>query len=165
MTITRLYRCWLVGVFFSAVPATAALGADAFSYAGIGLDTTAAGVKPTFPNSRIVGNDVHVAERDSRDHIYGIRLAGGRKPRVVQISFERPQATAAGARFAYPTCKAVEAELRARYGAPDEVRKFVEGPSPRADRVWQSEREAMTLNCFQGEHGGLLAIGVVIAER
>jgi hypothetical protein len=55
--------------------------------------------------------------------------------------------------------------LRGRYGAPAEVRKLTEGAQPRADRIWKGGRETLTLVCFAGPSGELLAEAVVIAAR
>jgi hypothetical protein len=77
------------------------------------------------------------------------------------VSFERP----GGSRPAYPKCKVVEARLRAGFGAPNEIRKLAEERNPRADRIWKGARETMTLVCFAGPNGELLAEAVVIAEK
>lgn len=141
--------------------AAPALAAEPFAYAGIGLDATAASLRPKFPNSKFAGDSVQVADKDSRDHVYAVQLPGARKPRSVRVSFERP----GGSRPAYPKCKVVEARLRAGFGAPGEVRKLAEERQPRADRIWKGARETMTLVCFAGPNGELLAEAVVIAER
>ncbi len=141
--------------------AAPALAAEPFAYAGIGLDATAANLRPKFPSSKFAGDSVQVADKDSRDHVYGVQLPGTRKPRMVRVTFERP----GGSRPAYPKCKVVEARLRAGFGAPGEVRKFAEERQPRADRIWKGARETMTLVCFAGPNGELLAEAVVIAER
>jgi hypothetical protein len=141
--------------------AAPALAAEPFSYAGIGLDATAASLRSTFPNSKFAGDSMQVADKDSRDHVYGITLPGTKNPRSVRVSFERP----GGSRPGYPKCKVVEARLRAGFGAPDEIRKLAAERLPRADRVWKGARETMTLVCFAGPNGELLAEAVVIAEK
>src|SRR5262245_26894728 len=141
--------------------ATPALAGEPFSYAGIGLDATAASLRPAFPNSKFAGDYVQVADKDSRDHVYGIALPGAKKPRAVRVIFERP----GGYRPGYPKCKVLEARLRAGFGAPNEIRKLAAEPVPRADRVWKGTRETMTLVCFAGPNGELLAEAVVIAEK
>jgi hypothetical protein len=148
---------WLLLV----LAASPALAAEPFAYAGIGLDATAANLRSKFPNSKVTGDYVHVADKDSRDHIYGVQLPGARKPRSVRVSFERP----GGSRPAYPKCKVVEARLRAGFGAPSEIRKLAEERTPRADRIWKGTGETMTLVCVAGAGGELLAEAVVIAER
>jgi hypothetical protein len=155
-TLARMVR-----VFVLLLAAAPALAAEPFAYSGIGLDATAASLRREFPNSKLAGDYLYVADKDSRDHVYGIALAGAKKPRSVRVSFERP----AGARPGYPKCKVLEARLRAGFGAPSEIRKFAEERMPRADRVWKGARETMTLVCFAGPNGELLAEAVVIAEK
>ena len=147
---------WLI--MLAAAPA---LAAEPFAYAGIGLDATAANLRGRFPNSKVAGDYIHVADQDSRDHVYGVQIPGTRKPRSVRVSFERP----GGSRPGYPKCKVVESRLRAGFGAPGEIRRLAEERSPRADRIWKGPRETMTLVCFAGPQGELLAEAVVIAER
>jgi hypothetical protein len=151
-----MLRAWVL--FLAAVPA---LAAEPFAYAGIGLDASAANLRREFPNSKLSGDYLHVADKDSRDHVYGIALPGAKTPRTVRVSFERP----GGARPGYPKCKVLEARLRAGFGAPSEIRRFAEERMPRADRVWKGARETMTLVCFAGPNGELLAEAVVIAEK
>jgi hypothetical protein len=141
--------------------AAPALAAEPFAYAGIGLDASAADLRARFPNSKFTGDYVHVADKDSRDHVYGVGIPGAKKPRSVRVSFERP----GGSRPAYPKCKVLEARLRAGFGAPNEIRKSTEERNPRADRIWKGARETMTLVCFAGPNGELLAEAVVIAEK
>jgi len=64
----------------------------------------------------------------------------------------------------YPPCGAVQLMLDARYGAPM-IRTFMEEAVRRADRQWQSATEEMTLVCFEGGRGQLLAEAVVIGAR
>ena len=150
----------------AAVLATGpALSAERFEYAGIGLDTRPGAVKPRFPNSKAVGDELRVDPRDSRDHVYAIRFAAGRPPRSARLGFERPAEGERSKVPRFPKCKAVEAGLRAKYGAPDEVRKFVAEAAQRADRIWKGARETLTLACFVGPGTELLAEAVIIAER
>jgi len=142
-----------------------ALSAERFEYAGIGLDARPGAVKPRFPNSKVVGDELRVDPRDSRDHVYAIRFAGSRAPRSVRIGFERPSEGERSGVPRFPKCKAVEASLRAKYGTPDEVRKSVAGAAQRADRLWKGARETLTLACFVGPGTELLAEAVIVAER
>lgn len=139
--------------------------AEPMSYAGIGLGTTLAAARARFPNSKVVGDYIYVADRDRRDQVSGIQLAGNGKPRTVRLNFERPRDAAGRGQPQFPKCKAIEAELRGRYGAPDEVRKFAAEAPPRANRVWKGARETLTLVCFAGPSGELLAEAVAIASR
>ncbi len=154
-------RGFLLLTLFAA-PATAA---EPMTYADIGLGTTLSVAKARFPNSKVVGDYIYVADRDRRDQVSGIQLAGTRKPPMVRLSFERPRDSASRGQPQFPKCKVIESDLRARYGAPDAVRKAADATPPRADRVWKGARETLTLVCFAGPSGELLAEAVVIASR
>lgn len=143
----------LRGILIFVVLAAPATAAEPMSYAGIGLGTTLAVAKGRFPNSKVVGDYIYVADRDSRDQVSGIQLAGSGTPRMVRLSFERPRDAAGRGQPQFPKCKLIESDLRARYGAPDEVRKFAEAAQPRADRIWKGAREMLTLVCFAGPSG------------
>jgi hypothetical protein len=144
----------------AAAPAAAA---EPMSYAGVGLATTLAAAKAQFPNSKVAGGYIYVSDRDRRGQVSGIRLPASGKPRIVRLDFERPRD--GRGQPAYPKCKVIESDLRARYGAPGEVRKFAEEAQLRADRVWRGKGETLTLVCFAGPSGELLAEAVVIAAR
>ena len=146
----------------AAVPA---LAAERFAYADISLQTSLAEARKRFPNSKMVGDTIEVSDRDRRDQVSGIRLAGTVKPPRVRLSFERPRDAAGRGQPQFPKCKVIESDLRGRYGAPDEVKKFVAEAPPRADRIWKGARETLTLVCFAGPSGELLAEAVVIAGR
>jgi hypothetical protein len=155
----------LRGILLVVVLAVPAAAAEPMSYAGIGRATTLAAAKARFPNSRVLGDYIYVAEQDRRDQVSGVQLAGSGKPRRVRLSFERPRDGAGRGQPQFPKCKVIESDLRARYGAPDEVKKLVEEAQLRADRVWKGARETLTLVCFAGPSGELLAEAVVIASR
>jgi hypothetical protein len=154
-------------VAFGLAIAAAAPGfaAERFAYADISLQTTLTEARKRFPNSKVVGDTIYVADQDRRDQVSGVRLAGTRKPPMVRLSFERPRDSASRGLPQFPKCKVVEADLRGRYGAPDEVRKSAAEAQPRADRIWKGARETLTLVCFAGPSGELLAEAVVIAAR
>jgi hypothetical protein len=133
------------------------------SYAGVGLATTLAAARAQFPNSKVAGDYIYVSDRDRRDQVSGIRLPASGEPRIVRLDFERPRD--GRGQPAYPKCKGIESDLRARYGAPGEVRKFAAEAQLRADRVWQGKGDTLTLVCFAGPSGELLAEAVVIAAR
>lgn len=145
--------------------ATNAVATESLAYSGIGLATMMTALKTQFPNSRADGDALEVDERDSRDHIYGVQLIGRGKSRVVRIGFARPSGGESRKQPRFPKCKVVEAAVRAKHGAPDEVRKFSEEATQRADRIWKSSGETLTLRCFVGPGTELLAEGVLIAAR
>jgi len=155
----------LRGILIFVVLAAPATAAEPMSYAGIGLGTTLAVAKGRFPNSKVVGDHIQVADRDRRDQVSGIQRAGARKPPMVRLSFERPRDVAGRGQPQFPKCKLIESDLRGRYGAPDEVRKFAEAAQLRADRVWKGAVETLTLVCFAGPSGELFAEAVVIAGQ
>lgn len=154
-----------VALALAIAAALPAFAAERFMYADIGLQTTLAEARKRFPNSKVVGDHIYVSDRDRRDQVSGIRLAGTGKPRRVRLSFERPRDAAGRGQPVHPKCKVIESDLRARYGAPDEVRKLAEEAQLRADRVWKGAQETLTLICFAGPSGELLAEAVVIAGR
>jgi hypothetical protein len=153
------------GVLLLMLFAAPAVAAEPMSYAGIGLGTTLSVAKARFPNSKVVGDYFYLADQDRRDQVSGVQLAGTRKPPLVRLNFERPRDAAGRGQPQFPKCKVIEAELRGRYGAPDAVRKVAGESPPRADRVWKGARETLTLVCFAGPSGELLAEAVVIASR
>lgn len=152
--------------FGLAIAAAApAFAAEPFAYADISLQTTLAEARKRFPSSKVVGDTIYVSDRDRRDQVSGIRLAASGKPRMVRLSFERPRDSAGRGQPQFPKCKVIESDLRARYGAPDEVKKFDAEAQLHADRVWKGARETLTLVCFAGPSGELLAEAVVIAGQ
>jgi hypothetical protein len=155
----------LVAFGFAIAAAAPAFAAEGFAYADIGLQTTLAEARTRFPSSKVVGDDIYVSDRDRRDHVSGIQMAGSGKPRRVRLNFERPRDPAGRGQPQFPKCKVIESDLRARYGAPDEVQKFAAEAQLRADRIWKGARETLTLVCFAGPSAELLAEAVVISGR
>ena len=103
-----------------------------------------------------------IAPEDSHDHISSIAISGTGPSRLVRIGFEtRPD----GQHPEYPTCTDVEAKLVHLYGKP-RIRRFTEEASRRADRLWRSRTEELTLICFdfRGE-GRFFAEAVLITPR
>jgi hypothetical protein len=150
---------------FAVAAVAPALAAERFTYADIGLQTTLAEARQRFPGSRVEGHYIHVSDRDHRGQVSDVELADPGQPRRVRLSFQRPRDPAGRGQPVFPKCKAIEPDLRARYGAPDEVRKFAAEAQLRADRLWKGAQETLTLPCFAGPSGELLAEAVVIAER
>jgi hypothetical protein len=136
--------------------------ARSFAYAGIGLNTDLKAVAARYPHSTFQGSYVHLAPEDIHDHISVVEVSGSGASRRVRVAFElqRPDGT-----LDYPRCSVVEAELVGTYGSPREIRRFSEEASPRADRIWQSKTEVMTLICFKGAGGTYLAEAVQISPR
>jgi purine nucleoside phosphorylase len=127
-----------------------------FSYLGIGLTTDLAVLAREYPHSLRTGEYIYVAPQDSRDHVSGIEVS----PHRVRISFESradpPQ---------YPACAPIEKQLAKDFGAPQSIRRFDEEATRHADRRWSSPREELTLVCFVGPRGQLVAEAVVISPR
>jgi len=109
-----------VALGLAIAAATPAFAAAGFAYADVGLQTTLAEARKRFPSSGIVGDTIYVSDRDRRDQVSGVWLAGSGKPRKVRLNFERSRDAAGRAQPQFPKCKVIESALRARYGAPDE---------------------------------------------
>ena len=133
-----------------------------FSFHGIGLSSDFTAVAARYPHS--VPRDDHylpLAPEDQHDHISAIEISGQAATRRVRIGFETQYDT----RLDYPRCRVIEAKLVAQFGPPQEIRRFDEEASARADRIWTSPREQLTLICFQGADGRLAAEAVLITPR
>ena len=144
---------------FLFLPAAALCQAQGLMFDGIGLESDFKHVASRFPHSRPQDQHVSLAPEDIHDHISAIEVSGEGKTRRVRVSFETlPDGTHAD----YPSCAAVEATLVKRYGRPSHVRRFTEEASPRADRVWRSAGEELTLLCFQrpGARGRFLRLSI-----
>ena len=130
-----------------------------FVFAGVGLQSELQEVAVRYPRSVSLGRSLVLAPEDAHDGISTIEISGAGAGRRVRISFEtRP----AGLELEYPPCRAVETGLVQQYGQPQEILRFTEAASRRADRVWRSSTEEMRLICFRGT-GRLLAEAVLIA--
>ena len=134
-----------------------------FMFDGVGLSSDFRAVAARYPHSTPQDQYVSLAPQDVHDHISAIEVSGAGKNRRVRIAFETR--TPSG-RLDYPTCAAVEAKVTAQFGRPQEIRRFEEEASPRADRIWRSPTEEMVLLCFTPPHGRrLLAEAVQITPR
>lgn len=137
--------------------------ASRFSFDGVGLSSDFKTVAARFPHSTPQDQYVSLAPQDIHDHISAIEVSGTGRSRRVRIGFETRSKVG---RLDYPTCAGVEAKLVAQYGRPQEIRQFQEEASPRADRVWRSPSEELTLLCFREVRGRrLLAEAVEITAR
>jgi hypothetical protein len=104
---------------------------------------------------------VSLAPEDVHDHVSAIEVSGTGSTRRVRIAFETQ---AGGGQAEYPRCETLEAKLIGQFGRPQTVRRFMEEASPRADRIWRSQTEELTLICF-AERGRLWAEAVIITPR
>jgi hypothetical protein len=135
--------------------------APSFTYAGVGLASDLASVAARYPHSTPQGDYIRLEPTDIRDHVSAIEVSGTGPSRRVRVGFETQDSSG---RPDYPRCRAIEAGLVARFGRPRDIRRFSEEASPRADRVWRSATEELTLVCFR-EAGAWWAEAVQIARR
>lgn len=149
-------------VALTAPMAAAVVQLQAFSFAGLSLDSDLNQVATRYPHSDRAGSYIYVAPKDSHDHISGIEISGAGATRRMRVSFESrrerhlPQ---------HPACARVQAKLEHQFGRPSGLRRFAEEASRRADRVWRSRTEVLTLICFAGPRGQWLAEAVQINRR
>jgi hypothetical protein len=133
-----------------------------FAFAGIDLSSDFKTVAARYPHSTPQDQYVLLAPADIHDHISEIEVSGAGPTRRVRIAFEtRPDGRTAD----YPSCAAIEAKLVAEFGQPQEIRRFMEEASMRADRIWRHPGEELALVCFKGPKGKLLAEAVQITPR
>jgi hypothetical protein len=144
------------------VIAGAQIQASAFSFDGVSLHSDFREVAARYPHSTPQDQYVSLSPQDIHDHISEIEVSGTGRGRRVRIGFEtRPD----GQHPDYPTCAAIEAKLVPRFGRPQAIRRFYEEATARADRVWRSPTEELTLLCFKGARHRLLAEAVLITPR
>jgi hypothetical protein len=134
----------------------------AFSFAGVSLASDLNQVAARYRNSQRSGSYIYVDPRDSHDHISGIEVSGSGPARRVRVSFEMRRD---GRSPKFPTCAEVQAKLERQFGRPHNIRRFSEEASRRADRVWRSRSEELTLICFAGSRARWLAEAVQINAR
>ncbi len=135
--------------------------APAFSFDGVSLGSDFSAVAARYPHSTPQDGYVSLAPEDVHDHISAIEVSGTGPTRRVRITFET---RGAGGQAEYPRCATIEAQLVGRFGRPQEIRRFMEEASPRADRLWHSSTEELMLICF-AERGHLWAEAVQITPR
>ena len=133
----------------------------AFSFDGVSLGSDFPAVAARYPHSTPQDGYVSLAPEDVHDHISAIEVSGNGPTRRVRIAFET---RGPAGQAEYPRCATIEGQLVGRFGRPQEVRRFMEEASPRADRVWRSLTEELTLICF-AERGHLWAEAVQITPR
>jgi hypothetical protein len=155
--VTRTSACEISALLVLAVQ----VQAPAFSFAGVSLRSDFRAVAARYPHSTPQSEYVLLAPEDVRDHISAIEVSGSGATRRVRVSFET-QGT--GSEPEYPRCATIESKVSTQFGRPQEIRRFMEEASPRADRIWRSETEELALLCFS-HHGHLWAEAVHITPR
>jgi hypothetical protein len=133
-----------------------------FSFAGVGLASDLRTVAARYPHSEAQASSIRLAPEDIRDHVSAIEISGTGPTRRVRVAFETEGPKGVPE---YPRCGTIEARLIAEFGAPQEIRRFSEEASQRADRLWRSTSEELALLCFTGARGGLWAEAVQITPR
>jgi hypothetical protein len=133
-----------------------------FFYAGVSLSSDLEVVAARYPHSTRQDSYIRLGPEDVHDHISGIEVSGTGHNRRVRVIFELQDATG---QPQYPRCRAIEARIASTFGPPQEIRRFAEEASPRADRIWRSETEQLALLCFGGVGGVFLAEAVQITPR
>jgi hypothetical protein len=121
-----------------------------FAFAGISLTSDLKTIAAGYPHSSPDGDYLRLEPADIHDHISAIGISGTGPNRKVRVSFELQ---GADGELGYPRCRAIEAKLVRDFGSPQVIRRFSEEASLRADRVWQSKKEELTLICFKGARG------------
>ena len=149
------------GIPHGAVFSQATAQARPFSYAGVSLASDFKAVAARYPHSTPQDNYVRLDPADIHDHISAIELSGDGPSRRVRILFEIQESDA---RLRYPLCRDVEKKIASTFGRPNQIRRFAEEASPRADRIWRSDTEELTLVCF-GDGGGIFRAEAVQITR
>jgi hypothetical protein len=149
---------WLIPLLVVGVSAQA----PSFTFAGIGLESDLKAVAARYPHSTPESGYVRLAPEDIHDHVSSIGISGTGAGRRVRITFETDGPSGGPE---YPRCKTIESKLIAQFGAPHDIRRFSEEASQRADRIWRSQSEELTLLCFKGARGTYWAEAVQIARR
>ena len=135
--------------------------APPFSFAGVSLTSDFRTVAARYPHSTPQSEYVLLAPEDVRDHVSAIEISGSGPTRRVRIGFETHGTSG---QLEYPRCATIESKVRTQFGRPQEIRSFMEEASPRADRIWRSQTEELTLLCF-ADRGHLWAEAVQITPR
>jgi hypothetical protein len=136
----------LAGPFALALPPPAA-----FSFAGVSLASDLKEIAARHPHSSARDGYIYIDPADAHDHISGIGISGTGATRRVRITFETRDARQ---QPQYPACTEVEATLARSFGPPTQIRRFREESSWRADRIWSSQTEELTLLCFRDTSAG-----------
>jgi hypothetical protein len=160
-TNMNLHPSWAaLPLLLMAVPEQA----TSFAYAGVALNSDIKVIAARYPHSSLQGTYLRLGPEDVHDHISGIEVSGTGPSRRVRITFGIQQPTG---QPRYPHCREIEARLVSTFGPPKAVRRFSEEASLRADRIWQSKTEELTLLCFRvgGAQGALQAEAVQITRR
>jgi hypothetical protein len=141
-------------------PLCASAPATSFSFAGLSRTTTAAELALRYPRSSLSGNYMELSAADTHDHIYSIELPGMARQGRFRLGFERPESQGAAGR--YRSCDKVEADIKARYGPPDDIDEYREELVLNRRLVWRGQSETLYLHCFRMKGGIFLveALGI-----
>jgi hypothetical protein len=135
--------------------------AQQFEFAGLSLKTTRADAAKRYPTSDITERHVYVSAGDAHDDISAIELPDGRAGTGrLKVFFERRTAQEPG----YPSCEAILAILRPRYGEPGTVQRSSEEQDIVRRMLWRRGAEELTLICFSRDARALSAEALVIAR-
>ncbi len=132
-----------------------------FTFDGVSLDTDFKIIAAKYKGSDVQDAYVRLSPADVHDHISSIEVSGAGASRRVRIGFELESAKGP----IYPTCADIEQRLTQPYGKPDDIRRFSEEATPRADRIWRSPTEMLTLLCFQSRTQWLAEAVMITPSR
>ena len=118
---------------------------EAFTFAGLSLETTMADLKKRYPRSTAIDALVYLSEEEAHDSISTIGLSSEGAARALTITFERRRQ----GRATYPSCERLLSRLKERYGSPVNVTTAQEERARNWRFEWSTSAESLTLNCFR----------------
>ena len=134
---------------------------ERFVFAGLSRRTTVEELRTRYPKSLIVGRQVYVAESDSHDHIYTIRIPEATSAGRLTVGFEKPGPRAQ----AYPRCDTVLGAVERQYGKPATLQEFDEERARNRRYIWLRGDETLSLLCFRIGQRPFSASELTIALR
>jgi hypothetical protein len=137
-------RGLVVGLLATAA-ASGGAAQEKFAFRGLSRDTTLEDLRTRYPESSISGRHLHVSEKDSHDHIYGISIPESDPAAPLILLFEKRGPRAA----TYPRCETVLGSLEKQYGEPARVQEFDEERARNRRFIWWRGGEALSLLCFR----------------